>query len=118
MSIHKQASLYYKDNRSDKEYHLQLNSNGYGYTVTSQYGPRGGTLVHVDLTKGQTVTWLEATNLFQKKETEKRAKGYKDAESKLAKRLTEELPFFVTPRQANILAEWIERYVEEQVYVL
>ena len=117
MAIEKQVSLYYKDHRSDKEYHLQVNSvPGFpGYTVTAQYGPRGGTLVHVDLTKGQKATWLYAMSLFQKKEAEKRAKGYKDSDSKLVKRLMDELPFFIHSVNAKKLAEWIEQYVEEQV---
>lgn len=116
MSVQKKVDLYYKDYRSDKEYHLQINANGHGYTVTAQFGPRGKTLTHVDLTKGKSVLWSEAIQIFDKKETEKRAKGYAEIKRSLKQRLQTELQFlYLTDYSYGKLAEWIENYVEEQI---
>lgn len=37
-------SLFYKDAKSNKEYHAQLEQKEPGWVVLFQYGPRGGTL--------------------------------------------------------------------------
>jgi len=72
----------------------------------------------VDLTRGDVVSFAKACGIFEKKEGEKRAKGYSEAKSStavLAQRLSSELLLGLSTFQWNRLAEWIERYVEEQI---
>jgi hypothetical protein len=87
--VYKEIHLFYEDYKSDKEYHLIMECEENRYRVTAKFGPRGGTLTHVDKTKG-LVTFYEAAKIFSKTEEEKRAKGYEDIETdrdKLIKRL-------------------------------
>lgn len=75
-------SLYYRDPYSDKEYHLSLegpsqNGTFYGWSVKAKHGPRGGTLTHVDRTRGVATTYTKAKNLYDRIVKEKTAKGYK-----------------------------------------
>lgn len=115
--IRKQVDLYYEDYKSDKEYHLVLESvGGAKYKVTAKFGPRGGTLTHVDKTKG-TTTYTKALDIFNKTEQEKRNKGYTDLTTprqKLVARLKDETSIWMYENQWNELAGWIEDYLEEQ----
>lgn len=114
--IRKQVDLYYEDYKSDKEYHLVLESVGAKYKVTAMFGPRGGTLTHVDKTKGVT-DYTKALGIFNKTEQEKRNKGYKDIQTprqKLISRMKEDLQLWMYEHQWNFLAAWVENYLEEQ----
>lgn len=37
-SLQETISLYFRDSRSDKEYHVQIETDGNGYVVNFQYG--------------------------------------------------------------------------------
>lgn len=80
MKLERHVDLFYEDGRSNKEYHLLLTREGEGYRVTAKFGPRDGTLTHIDKTKG-CVSWSSAVQMFEKTEREKRAKGYEDIEN-------------------------------------
>lgn len=69
------ASLYFKDARSDKEYHLQLEAKGEGYVVNYQNGPRGGTLASGTRTE-VPVAYAVAKKKFDSVVKEKTGKGY------------------------------------------
>jgi hypothetical protein len=115
--IQKQVDLYYIDYKSDKEYHLVLESVGQAkYKVTAKFGPRGGTLTHVDKTKGTTI-YSKALDIFNKTEREKRSKGYTDIKTprqKLIERMKEDLQLWLYEHQWVSLATWVENYLEEQ----
>lgn len=69
------ASLYFKDSRSDKEYHLQLIAQGDGYMVTAQNGRRGGTLTPRNKTT-VPVAYDKARAVYDKTLKEKLSEGY------------------------------------------
>lgn len=76
-----QASLYFQDGSSDKEYHLQLKevvSNG--YTVNFQYGRRGSALKDGTKTP-QPVGLDEARKIYEKILAEKVGKGYRPGDT-------------------------------------
>lgn len=76
-----QASLYFQDGSSDKEYHLQLKEVvSKGYTVNFQYGRRGSALK--DGTKtSQPVGLDEARKIYEKILAEKVGKGYRPGDT-------------------------------------
>src|SRR6266481_5709390 len=67
---------------SDKVYHLALEQNGKGFTVTAQYGRRGSALAVDTKTKNGAVGYDEARKIFDRVLREKKAKGYVDAGAK------------------------------------
>jgi bifunctional non-homologous end joining protein LigD len=71
----KEASLYYKDGSSDKEYHCQVVQAGAGYVVNFQFGRRGSTLQSGTKTPA-AVDLAKATKVFESLVREKTAKGY------------------------------------------
>lgn len=73
-------SLYFKDARSDKEYHVQLKPQGEGWMVHYQNGPRGGTLAAGTKTT-EPVAFDKAKKAYDKVVKEKISKGYTPAES-------------------------------------
>lgn len=73
-------SLYFKDARSDKEYHVQLKPQGEGWMVHYQNGPRGGTLAAGTKTT-EPVAYDKAKKAYDKVVKEKTSKGYTPAES-------------------------------------
>lgn len=73
--MQEKISLYYKDAKSDKEYHAQLASEGDGFIVTFQYGPRGGTLTAGRKT-ATAVDHAAAKKVYDKLVKEKMGKGY------------------------------------------
>lgn len=114
--ILRQVDLYFKNYRSDKEYHLVLEQVGSQYRVTAKFGPRGGTLTHVDKTKGPT-TYFSALNMFNKTEAEKRGKGYNDIQPSLVQFLKDHCSVYsLTSYEWNKIAraaqEYIDTYVE------
>ncbi|MNR71502.1 ATP-dependent DNA ligase [compost metagenome] len=72
-------SLYYKDGRSNKEYHAQLQQKDAGWVVLFQYGPRGGTLTTGTKTK-EPVDYEVAKKAYDKLVKEKVGKGYQPGE--------------------------------------
>lgn len=71
----KEASLYFRDGVSDKEYHAKVEKQGSGFIVTFAYGRRGSALVTGEKTQAP-VSQLEAEKSFDKLVREKIAKGY------------------------------------------
>jgi len=68
------TSLYYKNEGSDKEYHVTLD----GETVTVQYGRRGSALTSI--TKCEKCEPAKALKVYQQLIAEKKAKGYHEGE--------------------------------------
>ena len=90
---------------------------GFGhYKVTAKFGPRGGTLTHVDKTKGFT-NYSNALEIFIKTESEKRAKGYKDIlnpRQALINRLKQSTPTsYLLPSEWGKIAKTVEEIIEE-----
>ncbi len=69
------TSLYFQENNSDKEYHAAIEPKGEGYIVTFAYGRRGNTLT-VGTKTPHPVSLMEATKIYDKLVSSKRAKGY------------------------------------------
>jgi hypothetical protein len=123
-TVVRSLTLYYKDSRSDKEYHLSLErvSNTFNsYVVIAKFGPRGGTLTHVDKTRGTPITYTEACIMYDKTEKEKRAKGYREADNTLAKmvaRLKKDtgiVSYTLSDKGWEAVAKVVLGYIEEAV---
>lgn len=112
-------SLYYKDARSNKEYHAQLQAKDGGFVVGFQYGPRGGTLTSGFKTAAP-VPWEKAKKVYDKLLAEKIGKGYTPGEAQsafvgtsLEERFTGIVPQLLNPiteEQAQALLddpEWV-----------
>lgn len=76
-------SLYYKDARSNKEYHAQLQAKDGGFIVAFQYGPRGGTLTS-GVKTAAPVPYEKAKKTYDKLLAEKIGKGYTPGETQSA----------------------------------
>lgn len=75
MKTLKNVSLYFKDERSNKEYHLQLVEANGGYIVNFQYGRRGSTLKGGCKTK-DPLPLEKAQKIYDGIEREKISEGY------------------------------------------
>lgn len=73
------ASLYYREGGSDKVYHAHLQQSGTGWSVTFEYGRRGGALKAGSKTS-QALSFDEAKRIFDGLVREKMAKGYSPGE--------------------------------------
>lgn len=118
MTIEQVEHLYYKDQRSDKEYHLELrgfSSNRLArFRVIAKFGPRDGTLTHVDKSKADQ-TWNDALALFTKTLNEKLAKGYQRQDDPLVEKLKKAIPaVYMLPNEWLRLAEAAKEYFEER----
>lgn len=71
------ASLAFQSGTSDKVYFLNLEQEGESYTVTAQYGRRGGALATDNKTKNGSVPFDDAKKIFDRVLREKTAKGYR-----------------------------------------
>jgi hypothetical protein len=87
--------------------------------VIAKFGPRGGTLTHVDKTRGTPISYTEACIMYDKTEKEKRAKGYAepvDAVAKMIARLKKEtnisVPYYY---QWEAIAKAVLVFLEEAV---
>lgn len=69
--------LYYKDGKSDKVYHAQIEAEGSGYIVKFQYGRRGSSLASGVKTK-EPVSLEKAQGILNALYKEKTAKGYSE----------------------------------------
>lgn len=113
-------SLYFKDGRSDKEYHAQLAAEGTGFTVRFQYGRRGSALTAGTKTT-QPLDYAGARKVYDKLVKEKLAKGYTEGESgqvfqasALEQRFTG-----IVPQLLNAADEAeVERMLADDAYVL
>jgi bifunctional non-homologous end joining protein LigD len=82
------VSLYQTNERSDKEYHLQLNPRADGFVVEFRNGARGATMRARDKTP-TPVAYAVAAKLFHKTVAEKLRDGYTECESGAAYQGTE-----------------------------
>ncbi len=82
MRTEKQEStnLYYREGRSDKVYHAQLESAEGGFVVRFQFGRRGSTLQAGTKTPAP-VPYEQAKKMYDKLVAEKKAKGYTEEEN-------------------------------------
>jgi bifunctional non-homologous end joining protein LigD len=69
------SSYYYKDAKSDKEYHIQLMAQGDGFVVNYQFGKRHSTLTDATKTKAP-VDYAKAKKTYDSMVKERFAKGY------------------------------------------
>src|SRR5438045_2000611 len=69
------VSLFFKEGKSDKEYHAQLEPKDGGWVVNFQYGRRDSAL-RGDTKTPQPLPYEEAESLYLKLIREKLAKGY------------------------------------------
>lgn len=133
MSI-QNVSLFYKDARSDKEYHVQIEQVDAGYVVNFQYGRRGSSLQSGTKT-AKPVTMGKAISVYEALVREKVGKGYAPgasshrgvvnrpaashssaqslAEAK-AQRATGVIPQLLNP----ISQDDVERYIEDAAWVM
>jgi bifunctional non-homologous end joining protein LigD len=72
----KSVSLFFKEGKSDKEYHAQLEPKDGGWVVNFQYGRRGSAL-RSDTKTPKPLPYEEADSLYLKVVREKIAKGYR-----------------------------------------
>ena len=78
-ALKEQCSLYYKDNRSDKEYHAQLQPEGDGWVVSFQFGRRGQSLQTGRRTQSP-VAHAKAKKVYDQLVQSKMSKGYSPGE--------------------------------------
>src|SRR5437879_3510103 len=71
----KSISLFFKEGKSDKEYHAQLAPQDGGWVVTFQYGRRGGAL-RADTKTPQALPYEDAKKIYDRVVREKLGKGY------------------------------------------
>ena len=69
------TDLYYKDDTSDKEYHIEMVAQGSGFVVNISYGRVGATM-QTGTKTNVPVAQVEALKVFNKTVNEKLAKGY------------------------------------------
>ncbi|MCZ7645936.1 MAG: WGR domain-containing protein [Planctomycetota bacterium] len=69
------ASLYFREGRSDKEYHARIEEASGGYVVTFAFGRRGSTL-QTGAKTASPVPLAAARKIFEKLVASKMAKGY------------------------------------------
>lgn len=74
-AIKDQASLYFSEGSSDKEYHTQVVASGEGFLVNFQYGRRGAALATGSKTTSP-LPYEAAKKTFDKLVKEKTSKGY------------------------------------------
>jgi len=73
------ALLFYREGKSDKVYHVQLEKEGSGWSVNFQFGRRGSTL-NCGQKTSSPVSYDEAEKIYNKVVNEKLAKGYQPIE--------------------------------------
>ena len=105
-------SLYYKDARSDKEYHLQLVAEGDGFMIYYQNGKRGGTLTNKAKTTAP-VDYAKAKKAYDAVVKQKISGGYVQGEAGT--------PYVGTPLEARatgVLCQLSNLITEEQAQLL
>jgi bifunctional non-homologous end joining protein LigD len=73
------TTLFFKDQKSDKEYRAAIEEKGEGYVVNFAFGRRGATL-QTGTKTNQPVGYDEALTIFEKLVAEKMGKGYTTGE--------------------------------------
>lgn len=112
--------LYYRDERSDKEYRVQLLARDGGFIVNYQNGRRGGTLASGTKT-AKPLDYEAARKVYDKVVREKMSKGYTEGESGQAYQATslEERFTGVLPQLLNPLTEEeAQRLLTDDEYVV
>lgn len=110
--MQEQISLYYKDARSDKEYHAQLVQDGESFRVDFQYGKRGGTLASGTKT-ASPVDYAKAKKAYDALVKEKMGKGYAPGEAGTAYVGTS-----LEERFTGIVPQLLNAITEEEVEAL
>jgi bifunctional non-homologous end joining protein LigD len=103
------TSLYFKDARSDKEYHVHLEQVGDLFMVRYQNGKRGGTLAEGKKTE-TPVPYAEAKKAYDATVKEKTRKGYTPGEAGVAYHSTE-----LEQRATGIVPQLLNPIGEEDV---
>lgn len=95
-------SLYFKNESSDKEYHLQLEKTPEGWSVPFQYGRRGRAL-QSKFKNTAPLTFVEAWKLYDKTKRGQLADGYTEDASGAAYQSAEREALFtgITPQLLN-----------------
>lgn len=112
-------SLYFKDARSDKEYHVQLKEQGEGFVVAYQNGKRGGTLAQ-GLKTPTPVGYEKAKQAYDETVKAKTKKGYSPGESGIAFQDTalEQRATGIVPQLLNPISEAeVNQYINDPRWV-
>lgn len=99
-------SLYFKNESSDKEYHLQLKQTEEGWQVPFQYGRRGRSLTSLFKNKAP-LTFAEAWKLYDKTKRGQLADGYTEDVSGAVYQSADREALFtgITPQLLNEMDE-------------
>jgi bifunctional non-homologous end joining protein LigD len=114
MSVVESRDLFYQEGNSDKEYHIQLISNGNDFQIDCQWGRRGNTLQ--TQTKLSGATLQNAKKLYDKVVGEKVAKGYQDLNTGVAYSLPVP-PVAVAVESVSVVEKRKIRWKDEEVLV-
>lgn len=100
------VSLYFKNDGSDKEYHIQLLEKEGGWDVAFQYGRRGRAMTP-GLKNPAPLPFVEAWKLYVKTEAGQRSKGYTEDVSGALYQSSEREALFtgLTPQLLNEIDE-------------
>lgn len=119
-------NLYYKDGKSDKVYHAQIEAKDEGYIVPFQYGRRGTTLATGVKTK-EPVTLEKAESILASLKKEKMGKGYTEGEDgaifqtqTLEERFTGNVPQLLNafPKDEKKKEELLNELLEDDDWVM
>ena len=113
MSI-RNISLYFKEGKSDKEYHVQLEKVKDSYVVNFQYGRRGNALQSGTKTL-VPVSLGAAQQIYDKLVREKTSKGYSEGEKK--KSFDGEVEFKLPSKEVYILPQLLNDIDNPQYYI-
>lgn len=111
-------SLYYKEGRSDKEYHAELLETQGGFVVNFRYGRRGDALKSGTKTAAP-LPYEKAKSAFDKLVAEKVKKGYSTGEAGAVYQNTDLEQRFsgVLPQLLNVIKdEDLEQYLTDDAY--
>ena len=114
VNIIDQASLFFCEGNSDKEYHLQLVQASNGYFVNFQYGRRGSALKDGSKTSAP-VTLEVAQKAYNKVLNEKLGKGYQAAEAVTATPYVSAPAVAAAPKQVHFIPQLLNSIAEEDV---
>ena len=114
------AALYFQEGGSDKEYHAHVEAKDGGFVVNFAYGRRGTALTAGTKTSRPT-TREDATKIYEKLITEKKAKGYTPSTDGKAFAMTEKAGEVsgLLPQLLNPIEEAeVNRYLEDDRWVM
>ena len=114
------SHFYFQDERSDKEYIINLTASGDGYVVNCHYGKRGGTHALATKTKSP-VSYDIALKAYEKAVRERIQKGYTLGEGGVQFEGVENASEFknLLPQLLNPITEdQIEYYIQSDEWIL